>query len=347
MTGTDPASLPPDLARKVLGADLRNIVKKAGDGATLTSQERNLIREFLSEKIEPEELLATRRNSLLQMWAAGRKLSPDEFAEIADHLPAEARTPTKSAPDLVLEATPATVPGKYRHKIAHYATFYEQSDRTIKRWIGSGRKKDDPTPLDDPILMPSWFPRHHKHRVPEILLKRAAEARAVAPDAVPAETTESEAPPPPRTYSPPSELPIGSGFEAELQRVRDEARKGAGILADAEKSGVHADIEAARRQYDRALKLLREYERDAPKILAGMGSLVDQSVVEALLLPKHAAIRADLEAGYTFEIHRELRSPLEFAAARKIYLAMIHRALRGLVAGGFGDRAPDLTLEAA
>lgn len=346
MSGTDPATLPPDLARKVLGADLRNIVKKAGDGSTLTAQERNLVREFLAEKIEPEELLATRRNSLLQMWAAGRKLSPDEFAEIADHLPAEARVPAKPGSDLVLEATPAPVAGKYREKIGHYAALYEQGDRTIKRWIKKGREKSDPPPLDDPVQMPSWFPRHHKHRVPERLIALAAQARDEIPAEIPEATVGAE-PPPPRAYTPPSELPTGSGFEAELQRVRDEARKAAGILADAEKSGVHAEIDAARRQYDRALKLLREYERDAPKILAGMGNLVDRSVVEALLLPKHAAIRADLEAGYTFDVHRELRSPLEFAAARKIYLAMIHRALRGLVESGFGDEPDQLTLEAA
>jgi hypothetical protein len=347
MSGSDPATLPPDLARKVLGADLRNIVKKAGDGATLTTQERKLVREFLSEKIEPEELLEARRNALLQMWAAGRKLSPQEFAEIAEYLPIEARLPTKAAPDLVLEASTAPVPGKYLEKIGHYAAHYEQGDRTIKRWIAKGRKTDDPPPLDDPIQMPSWFPRHHKHRVPEILVKRAAEARGVVTVEVPEETAQADGPPPPPTYRPPSEMPIGSGFEAELQRVREEAQKAAGILADAEKSGNTADIDDAQRKQDRALKRLREFERDASKILTAQGSLVDQSVVEALLLPKHAAIRADLEAGYTFEVHRELRSPLEFAAARKIYLAVIHRALRSLVAGGFGDRAADLTLEAA
>lgn len=345
MSGTDPATLPPDLARKVLGADLRNIVKKAGDGATLTSQERNLVREFLAEKIEPEELLATRRNSLLQMWAAGRKLSPDEFAEIADHLPAEARAQTRSAPDLTLDAAPAPVSGKYREKIGHYAALYEQGDRTIKRWIKKGREKSDPPPLDDPVQMPSWFPRHHKHRVPERLLVLAAQARDETPVEIPKEPTGAETTPP-VTYRPPSELPVGTGFEAELQRVREESRKAAGILADAEKSGVHAEIDAARRQYDRALKLLREYERDAPKILAGMGNLVDRSVFEALLLTKHSAIRAEAEAMYTPDLDRAILAGADYDTRRRIHLAAFHHVLRYLTAGGFGDQE-SFALEAA
>lgn len=280
---------------------------------------------------------------LLRAMVAG--MSPADREAMRSLL--ESSEEKASGGDFVLEAVPAPVPGKYREKIAHYAAFYEQSDRTIKRWISAGRKKDDPPPLDDPLEMPLWFPRHHKHRVPEVLLKRAAEARGtVSVDAL-KEPAQSDTAPPPATYRPPSELPEGTGFEAELQRVRDEARKAAGILAEAEKSGIIADIEEARRQQDRALKRLREFERDASKILESRGNLVDRSVVEALLVPKHAAIRADLEAAYTFEVHRELRSPLEFAAARKIYLAAVHRALRALVESGFGDRAPDLTLEAA
>lgn len=247
----------------------------------------------------------------------------------------------------MLEAAPAPVPGKYREKIAHYAALYEQSDRTIKRWIAAGRKKDDPPPLDDPIEMPAWFPRHHKHRVPEVLIRRAEEARGevVAPASAEAEEARGAVAAP--AYRPPSELPEGSGYEAELQRVRDEAQKAAGILKDAERGGVPAEIESARRQYDRALKLLREFERDATKILTERGTLVDRSVVEALLLQKHAAIRADLEAAYTADVHREMRSALEYAEARKRFLAAIHRALRGLVENGFSERAEDLTLEAA
>ncbi len=335
MSGPDPATLPPDLARKVLGADLRNIVKKAGDGSTLTAQERNLVREFLAEKVEPEALLATRRNSLLQMWASGRKLSPDEFAEIAEHLPAGARPTAESA-----TAAPAPAPvssGEYRERIAHYASLYGQSDRTIKRWIGKGRKKGDPPPLDDPAEMPAWFPRHHKHRVPEALIALAARSRAQTPADIPDEASGDEDPPP-ASYRPPSELPDGTGFEAELQRVRDEARKAAGILSDAEKSGNPVDIDDARRQYDRCLKLLREYERDAPKILASMGNLVDRSVEEALLLTKHSAIRAEGEAMYTPDLDRAILAGADYDPRRRTFVAAYHHVLRSLTAGGFGDR---------
>jgi hypothetical protein len=339
MSGSDPASLPPDLARKVLGADLRNIVKKAGDGGTLTDQERKLVRKFLDEKIDPEELLESRRNALLQMWATGRKLSPDEFAEIADHLPAGAvvRIPTEEA-----LAAPSKPTGQYPHKLAHYAPIYEQVERTIKRWIGKGRKAGDCPPLDSPVDMPAWFARHHKHRVPQVLLDLAAKSRDASAPALP---PPAEAAPPP-SYRPPSVLPVGSGFEAELQRVRDEARKAAGILADAEEGKVPSEIDSARRKYESALKLLREYERDAPKILAGMGNLVDRSVEEAILLAKHGAIRADFEAMYSPALDREIMAGADYDTRRRAHLAAIHHVLRYLSGGGFGDRAA-FALEAA
>lgn len=344
MSTADTATLPPDLARKVLGADLRNIVKKAGEGQTLTAQERAIVRTFLAEKVEPEELLESRRNALLQMWASGKKLSPEEFAEVADFLPS---APQRFA--LEPDDPGRNREGRYPQPLLHYAEFYQQTDRTIKRWIGKGRKatpRDFP-PLVAPELMPGWYSRHHKQAVPEILLTLAAKARETAPPpaatepATPATETPSAA-----TYRPPAELPEGSGFEAELSRVRAEARKAAAVLEEAEGRGVISEIDAARRQYDRILKLLREYERDAPKILAATGNLVDRTLVEALLLPKHAAIRADFEAMYNAELHRSLREAPDFESARRVHLAAIHRVLRALVSAGFGDESP-FALEAA
>ncbi len=294
----------------------------------------------------PQEL-----RSVLDRISKGGRVSQSDRKLFGDYISADASPPpvveAETSAAFALEAQPAPDPGKYRESIAHYAAFYSQGERTIKRWKALGKKKDDPVPLDDPTQMPLWFPRHHKHRVPEILLQRAAEARGAATVETSPEAPETESPPTAPTYRPPSELPDGSGYEAELQRVREECRKASGILADAEKAGNVADIDAAQRQYDRALKRLREFERDAGKILREQGNLVELSAIEALLLPKHAAIRADLEASYTPDVHRSLQTSLPYVAGRKIWLDTIHRALRGLVENGFGDRRPNLTLEAA
>lgn len=343
----DNAKLPPDLARKVLGADLRNIVKKAGEGATLSGPERKIVQEFLEEKSEPEELLAARRNALIARWASGGKLSATEFAEIEDHLPVEVRIENEEE-SAIFEPVSELKPeirshGRYPKKQAFYADFYGyKSTKTIKRWIAKGRAADsqDFPPLDSPELMPTWYRRHHKQKVPENLIDRAnqAEQENVSPPDSAEETPKD-------VYHPPSELPDGSGFAAELARLWEDARKAAGVLADAEESKDPVRIERAQRQRDRALKVAREYQRDSVKIMQSMGDLVEKAVMEQILHQKHATIRSELET-LVNRVHGKVDAEPVYEKRTAIWLDELHKVLRKLESNGFGDQEP-FELEAA
>lgn len=234
------------------------------------------------------ELIEQRRQALLRRWAKGDRLKESEMAEIDDLLPAA--TDDESDVAVPSRKEKKTEDG-YRRKIAEYAEIYSTHPRTVKTWIGKGRHaKDGPDfpPLDDPVMMPLWWPRHHKWRVPDNLLELAAAAERAEVEAAAAETADF----PPRQI----ELLDGSGFAAEIERVRTAAQRAATALDDAEARGNAAEIDLATRRYERATKQLREYERDAVKVLEAQGHLVAVDVLEPILREAHVAVETRLRA---------------------------------------------------
>ncbi len=176
------ADLSPELAGKVLGADLRNLVKKVGEGANLNEAERDMMGRFLADSTPPEELLRARRMALVVKWAKAGKLSKEEKKEAG--IP-------EAAASLQRQTTE-----RYQRGFAHYATLYQRDVRNIKRMVSDGRKRSphDFPPFDDPPSMAAWFRRVKGQEPRDNLTKFEIAAADASATAAADDTPRSEAP---------------------------------------------------------------------------------------------------------------------------------------------------------
>lgn len=173
---------------------------------------------------------------------------------------------------------------KYKSEQSEYAVRYGQSDRTIKRWVRTGKDAGDFPPLDFPAEMPAWWARNYRHKVPLAMLE-AARAAAVVGGGDHAERPAVEA-----RGGQVSSLDAGSGFAEMLNRVRDAERVAYIEYDVALKSGDEARLPLARKTWGELSKQLRELERDAHDILSRSGNLVEKAVVERLVAEIHVPI---------------------------------------------------------
>lgn len=258
-----------DLADKVLAANVRNIIQKVQDGGRLTASEIKIFEQYT---LEQTELHKTRQSALIRKWVGGGRLTEDEKQEIADIVP-------------IPETNKATHTRQaFQKEQKEYAAIYEQSDRTIKRWIAKGRLENDLPPLDSPSQMPAWWPRHYKHKVPEGILNAAKKT-----DSLPAPMELS-----PSISSPTSDgegIEIGRGFSEMLERVKEaEAEASREYLSAVKKNPDDARIPALRKTWNEFSKQLRELERDSHEILSRSGALIEKSAIEKIIAEIHAPI---------------------------------------------------------
>lgn len=259
-------SITTELAGKVLTANVRNIIQKVQDGGRLTGGEIKLFEQYT---LEQTELHNTRQGALIRKWSSGGRLTEDEKSEISGIVPVVTKEP------------PVAKRPQYRHEQKQYAETYNQSDRTIKRWVSKGRKAGDPPPLDDPAQMPQWWPRHYKHKVPDCLIE-AGRAQTPPPE-----------PPPPAAVIGEKEAPgieIGMGFKEMLERVKRAEASAYQEFDTALKSNDESRLPAARKIWSELSKQLRELERDAHDILSRSGALVEKSSVEKIIADIHGPI---------------------------------------------------------
>lgn len=276
--------IPPDLAGKVLSADLRNIVKKVGDGTPLSTAEHEMMQGFLASDTPPEELLKARGAALIRRWASGGKLSKDEQKEIADFLPM-ART-------VVTRQTTET----YKQSLRGYESVYTTNVRQIKRWIATGRKcaPFDLPPLDRPDAMAAWWERmqaagHIKHAVPEKLLRYEQKK-------VDGSAPEAPAPGPPSPKTPKSPPPEGADVEKEskepplppmqldaagnvssdlgLQQVQSLVKATYKQMEIALERQNMTQYNSLRREWQQLVQILRSWEKDIIKIQEGRGEVL-------------------------------------------------------------------------
>lgn len=182
---------------------------------------------------------------------------------------------------------PTLTPGgkvRYGRPLEEFARMYGQSDRTIKRWIRTGKEAKtgpDLPPLDVAGEMPAWWARHYKHRCPAEILEAAARSRPAAAPAPAAATRPA----------PPVEDFIGTGFEDMLRRVREaEAEASREYLRSMAANPEDPRIPALRKTWQELTKQLRELERDAHEILSRSGQVAQKSVVESVLAEIHGTI---------------------------------------------------------
>jgi hypothetical protein len=338
-------SLPPGAAAKVLSADLRNSVAKVAAGERLPEADRARLETSVLSDADPEtvaRLAKERQANLLKIWSSGRRrLNPAELKELEPILPPEvlARPPTKKA--------------GYQHPLAHYVEIYDAAERTLKHWIAIGRQaqpEPDLPPLDDPPRMKEWYARNKKNRVPDRLVQLASHAaRIEAAEPV----TASVAPAPAGgaapcghvTTSRADSLPVGAGtpaavkpaiatgFSATLERLRAAEAAAGEKYTQLILEGKDAEAESAERRWQKLRGDLRDYERDAQKVLSAQGKLWPADEVAAVLYELHTVILQSFESIYS-RIETELRT-LPREAAKRLYLAECRRLRASLVANKF------------
>ena len=218
-----------------------------------------------------------------------------------------------------------------------YAARYGQSDRTIKRWIKTGRDAQpfaDLPPLDDPVKMVSWWPVHYRHKVPDGILQAASAAQPA-----PAGELALNTPPPDVGVPsiPPGQPPagaIGTGFSEMLERVKRAEADAYRNYETALNSKDEAKLPAARKIWGEISKQLRELERDAHDILSRSGQLVEKSLIEKRLADIHLPIVSGIRSMW-----KRVRVRIEGAASEtekeRIWQEECDRLLYRLNESGF------------
>ena len=179
---------------------------------------------------------------------------------------------------------------RYGRPLEEFAKVYSQSDRTIKRWIRTGKvcvTGADLPPLDCPGDMPAWWARHYKHKCPSEILEAArqtkASAKAARRPAAPAQRDVED-----HSAHQPVE---GSGFEEMLRRMRDaEAAAHTIFLETLRADPDDPKIASLRKTWQEMAKQLRELERDAGEILEKSGQMASKNLVEKVLAEIHVPI---------------------------------------------------------
>ena len=236
--------LTPDLAAKALAADLRNVIKKLGDGGNLTTSERELMQRTLASGAAPEELIEARKAHLTRRYITGGKLTPAEIKEAG-------------LPD------PATIVHKqtseaYKKPLAAYAKLYQRDVRNLKRWIADGRRQTPPDlpPFDDPRGMADWFRRVKRREPAGDSLTRFEDEGGDERESMPSTTAE----PKPLSTPSPSPSPSLGNVEMPSLPMMQLGDLSSNITSDLGLQQVQALVVALYNQMGVALKLSREKE---------------------------------------------------------------------------------------
>lgn len=277
----------PEMAEKVLSADLRNVIKKVGDGVPLSPAEREMMERYLAASAEMEDLAKARSAALLRRWATGGKLSKDERKEVDAHFTSEGKA--GRAPRLVSD--------RYEHPLRIYAEKIwpgkniDTGVRTLKRWVKTGKAVQDLPPFDTLHELARWYERHHRaNNAPEYL--RRFEDQASADDA--------DAPPPAGEASQGDESagvsPMFIDLDAEvtaddgLRKIRALANSTYEQLEIELKRGRTAAAKELRKEWQSLMATQRQWEKDIVKIQEGKGEVLRTRVVNSELVMIFTAI---------------------------------------------------------
>lgn len=288
------SDIPQDLAAKVIGADLRNLVKKVSEGSSLTQAEREMMERAVIDGTLPEELQQARLAALARAYALGKALTPGQQKELSSLIPQGKPIAKK----LTTES--------YRYKLAHYVKKLgidkdedgkqaKDPERKLKRWIAKGREKSPPDlpPLDALEHMAEWWRRNMEWRVPEYLLRleTGADETDQAPEdktsaATPGQSSNESKPPPDSDGSgSPMMFESGSEMTADigLNQIRDLVVTLHKSMKSAFERGRLTEGAGLMRQWKEAVESLRKWEKDIVKIQEGKGEVLRTRVVNTEL----------------------------------------------------------------
>jgi hypothetical protein len=229
------------------------------------------------------ELRESARAAILRAWVNGQVLTADQMAQVSDLVPPR------------LLANPPAPRLGYRHEQVHYAGVYGCDLRTIKRYVGLGKKARRPCPLDDPAAMPRWWEEVKaigliKQAVSQHILDAAAKAPppAVSPGLL-APAGSSAAPGASVPAAPSVALPgagtkvdfgnlRGVGLEAAVRELEIQLDANQRALREAMERGENDIIVSKRKKhFEDTLDLLRKTEDSLQKLQAARGDLAPVS----------------------------------------------------------------------
>ncbi len=181
----------------------------------------------------------------------------------------------------------AAAPRKYQKTQVEYARAYGKSLATIKRWWKRG------LPLDDPDRMGEFVsPKGKKPRETDTEFESPSIVPAGGDEPTPTATgeTSKDEPSPVRLDE---DFFKGTGFLAEIERLRKAARERAGayFAAIANRLGPEK-VKNRAAEWIIFLEALRKLEKDAPGIRKANDLTVDVAEIEAIWGMKMAAYRA-------------------------------------------------------
>ena len=292
-------NITPELAAKVLDADLRNIVKKVSDGGILSPSERQMLQNAAFPESQAK---AKRAVALALKYSSGSRLTASELAEVREMhpgfapeaAPAPEPTPDDGRPPLDLTPEPAPSKGDgelSKQQLDKWGAMYGVEHRQLRRWIDRGREKKDPCPLDDPSAMPRWVEKNLdkvRSKVRDAVASAAAAARKPAPaptpepTAAPGESQPAE-PPPPAAQSPRLEgldLSKVGGVEGEsVEFFRDLFAATKIKLTKAYADGDDENIRTLHTRLEKVGESLRKHEAAAELRARRNGDILSKSEI--------------------------------------------------------------------
>jgi len=272
----------PEMAEKVLSADMRNIIKKVGDGAPLSTAEREIMGRYLAASAEVEDLARARTAALLRRWATGSKFSKAELKELEAHFAAaEGRggKPTRLTAE------------RYDHPLRYYGLKIwpdqkeDTSVRKLKRWIKKGKESSDLPPFDDFPRLAAWYERHHRYKsAPEYLKRFEAAEETTDPSRAPDEDDEDDAGDDERLPS--MTLDLDGDFTADegLRQIRALANATYAQMQTALKQRQTTLYRSLLREWTAMNNTRRQWEKDILKIQEGKGEVLRTRVINSELV---------------------------------------------------------------
>ena len=152
-----------------------------------------------------------------------------------------------------------------------FEKLYGRGWRQIYRWVERGRKVGRPCPLKEPKKMPLWWAQCNSQACPESILSAARNAGGA--DSAPQDDKKSVPPGEPMDFD---SVDLSKADPVEFQRRlvgSQQERMRRKALA-----GENIDLEQS--QYLKAVRTLRELERDDREAKAHRGKFIPRDIVE-------------------------------------------------------------------
>jgi hypothetical protein len=168
-----------------------------------------------------------------------------------------------------------------RERIAEFEKLYDSGWRTIYRWHERGVKKGKPCPLHNPKEMPIWWAQTSSHTCPPKILN-AARAAGGGTNGSSENNHSAEDPVEPMDFDSidPDKVEAVAFQRSLVGALQVKMRK---------KALASQSIDFEQSQYLRAVKTLRELERDDRESKAHRGKFIPRDIVE-----RDAALAADM-----------------------------------------------------